>query len=115
MPEATNEIAKLIVDSVKQNQSASQRVQLDVWANLAEPNRALVEALTNLQERNNRLTRFECADAEAIWNNLRARARSESGYEPGVLPVPIVPVSRALKTVLITIAIFAVLSIVTVF
>ena len=55
------------------------------------------------------------ADADAIWNNLRARGRSESGYQLEGRPVAHVPVSFALKSFLITMAVLAVLSVAAIF
>ena len=55
------------------------------------------------------------ADADAIWNNLRARARSESGYQLEGKPVAVVPVSRALKNLLIAMAVLAVISVAVIF
>jgi len=115
MPENTNLVARLISDSVEGKLSEPRKSELDAWAAIAEENKSLVITLSNESERNDRISRFNMADADAIWNNLRARGRSESGYQLEGRPVAHVPVSLALKSFLITMAVLAVLSVAAVF
>jgi len=115
MPENTNLVARLISDSVEGKLSEPRKSELEAWAAIAEENKSLVITLNSESERSDRISRFNMADADAIWNNLRARGRSESGYQLEGRPVAHVPVSLALKSFLITMAVLAVLSVAVIF
>ena len=115
MPENTNRVARLISDSIKDELSATRKSELEAWTAITEENKSLVTILTNESELNARISRYNMADADAIWNNLRSRGRSESGYQLEDRPVPHVPVSLALKSFLITMAVLAVLSVAAIF
>jgi len=115
MPENTNLIPRLISDSIKGKLSESRKSDLEAWTAITEENKSLVTTLSNESERNARISRFNLADADAIWNNLRARGRSESGYQLEGKPVAVVPVSLALKSFLITMAVLAVICVAVIF
>jgi hypothetical protein len=115
MPENTSRVARLISDSIEGKLSEPRKSELEDWTSSAEENKSLASILSIETERNARISRFNMADADAIWNNLRARGRSESGFQLEGRPVAQVPVSLALKSFLIAMAVLAVLSVVAVF
>ena len=115
MPENTNRVARLISDSIEGKLSEPGKSELEDWASITEENRSLVSILSIETECNARISRFNMADADAIWSNLRSRGRSESGFQLEGRPVVQEPVSLALKSFLIAMAVLAVLSVAAVF